>query len=198
MRFVISMLATWAALSVSPARPQDAVPASAAAAESSETADEVVVRGKRLADFRVEVQQARERAYDIFNELNSTDDFDIECGDQPRRGSRIGRTVCGAAFEGRIAAATAKEYLAMLRALCPDPEGLTQRCMTDPGISSRAAAAARGPASEAPTQRDRLQTEIERLATTDLQFGQALLDFYDASVRYEEERKRPRERRGDR
>ena len=73
----------------------------------------------------------------------------------------------------------------------PDFEGLTQRCLTDPGLGSRAAAA-RGPASETATQRDRLQAEIERLARPDLRFGQALLDFYDASLKYDEERRRPR------
>jgi hypothetical protein len=164
------------------------------AQQSAEAPEEVIVRGKRLAEFRVEVQLARERAYDIFNEINSNDDFDFACAEQPRRGSRIERKVCAAQFEGRIQEAAAKEYIRTLKALCPDIEGLTQRCLTHPGYSSRAAAAAGGPASEAPMQRDRLQDEIERLARTDLRFGQAILDFYDASVRYEEERKRPRER----
>src|SRR5262245_20872239 len=146
-----------------------------------ETPDEVVVRGKRLADFRVEVEAARVRAYDVFNEINSTNDFDIQCVDEPRRGSRMGRRVCVAQFEHRIAAAAARDYLATMRAICPDVEGLTQRCLFDPGLASSGKAAAMGAESEAPTQRDRLQAEIERLARTDLRFGQAILDFYDAN-----------------
>jgi hypothetical protein len=128
----------------------------AAAVQSrAETPEEIVVRGKRLAEFRVEVEEVRERAYDIFNELNSTDDFDFECVDEPRRGSRMNRRVCVAQFEGRIQQAAAKEYIRTLKSLCPDEEGLTQRCLTDPGYASRAAAAARGAASEAMIQQDR-------------------------------------------
>ena len=135
------------------------------------------------------------RAYDVFNEINSTDDFDIQCVDEPRRGSRTNRRVCAARFEGRIARASAQDYLATMRASCPDVEGLTQRCLFDPGLASRGMAVARGSESEAPTQRGRLKAEIERLARTDLRFGQAILDFYDASVKYDEERNRARDER---
>jgi hypothetical protein len=166
------------------------------AAPSQQRPEEIIVRGKRLADFRVEVELARERAYAVFNEINSTDDFDIQCvDDEPRTGSRMGRPVCAARFEGRIARAAAQDYLSLMRAICPDIEGLTQRCLFDPGLASRGVAAARGAESEAPTQRARLEAEIERLARTDLRFGQAILDFYDAGLKYEEERKRPREKR---
>jgi hypothetical protein len=194
MRVVLWILALLPALGAAAAHVQEAP----VVQSRTETPEEIVVRGKRLAEFRVEVQLARERAYDIFNEINGNDDFDFECVDERRRGSRMNRRVCTAQFEGRIQITAAKEYIRTLRALCPDPEGLTQRCLTDPGLGSRAAAAARGPASEAPAQRDRLQAEIERLARTDLRFGQALLDFYDADVRYEEERKGVRERTRDR
>jgi hypothetical protein len=195
MRTAALILFSIAASGADVAGAQNESAGAGAAARSQERPEEIIVRGKRLADLRVEVQLARERAYDIFNEINGTDDFDLECVDERRRGSRIGRRVCAAQFEGRIQEVAAKEYIRTLRALCPDFEGLTQRCLTDPGLGSRAAAAARGAASEAPTQRDRLQEEIERLARTDLQFGQAILDFHDASVKYEEERKRPREGR---
>ena len=86
----------------------------------------------------------------------------------------------------------------MMRAICPDAEGLTQRCLFDPGLASRGMAVARSAENEALTQRDRLEAEIQRLARTDLRFGQAILDFYDASVKYEEERKRSRERKRER
>jgi len=192
MRWIFALLT---ALSAEAASAQNA----AAEPRSTESPEEIIVRGKRLAGFRVEVDLARERAYAVFNEINSTDDFDIQCvDDEPRRGSRMGRRVCAARFEGRIARATAQDYLALMQAICPDLEGLTQRCLFDPGLASRGIAAARGAESEAPTQRGRLEAEIQRLARTDLRFGQAILDFYDASVKYEEERNRPRERRRER
>jgi hypothetical protein len=108
------------------------------------------------------------------------------------------RRVCAPRFEGRIDRAAAKDYLALMRAICPDLEGLTQRCLFDPGLASRGIAAARGAESERPMQRARLEEEIWDLARTDLRFGQAILDFYDASVRYDEERNRPRERTPER
>lgn len=187
MRVVLWIFALLTTLGADAAHAQD----TAAVQSRTETPEELVVRGKRLADFRVEVDLARERAYAVFNEINSTNDFDIQCVDDvPRRGSRIGRRVCAPRFEGRISSAAAKDYLGMLRAMCPDAEGLTQRCLFDPGLASRAIAAARGAESEAPTQRDRLEAEIQRLARTDLRFGQAILDFYDVSLKYEEQRKR--------
>ena len=118
--------------------------------------------------------------------------------EEPRSGSRMGRRVCAARFEGRISANASKDYLGMMRAICPDAEGLTQRCLFDPGLASRGMAVARSAENEALTQRDRLEAEIQRLARTDLRFGQAILDFYDASVKYEEERKRSRERKRER
>lgn len=162
-------------------------------AATAETPEEIVVRGKRLAEFRLEVQFARERAYAIFNEINSSDDFDITCDSEMRTGTRVGREVCVARFEGRISSHAARDWLASIRWNCK--KGNTgQDCMFDPDVAGYGLAAAQAVESEAPMQRDRLNAEIHRLARTDMRFGQAILDFYDASLKYEEERKRPRAR----
>jgi hypothetical protein len=188
-------VALWIFLALTALSAEGASAQSADEVPRSELPEEIVVRGRRLAEFRVEVELARERAYAVFNEINSTDDFDIQCvDDAPRTGSRMGRRVCAARFEGRISRRAAQDYLALMNAICPDDRGLTQRCLFDPGLASRGIAAARGAESEAPTQRARLEAEIQRLARTDLRFGQAILDFYDAGLKYEEERKRPRDR----
>jgi hypothetical protein len=42
-----------------------------------------------------------------------------------------------------------------------------------------------------------MRAEISILARTDLRFGQAILDFYEASQKYEEERDSSRERTRD-
>jgi hypothetical protein len=186
VRVVLWIFVSLTALNANAADAQD----SAAARGPEQAPEEIVVRGKRISEFRVEVELARVRAYDIFNEINSADDFDIQCVDEPRRGSRMGRRVCVARFEDRIAAAAAKDYLATMRAICPDVEGLTQRCLFDPGLASQGINAAKGAESEAPGQRDRLEAEIQRLARTDLRFGQAILDFYEAQLQYEAARKR--------
>jgi hypothetical protein len=116
MRVVLWAFASLAVLSAEAAYAQsDATP------PRTESPEEIVVRGKRLAEFRVEVQLARERAYAIFNEINSTDDFDISCDSQMRTGTRVGRDVCAARFEGRISSRAAKDYLAAMRLVCNGP-----------------------------------------------------------------------------
>jgi hypothetical protein len=204
VRVVLWTFALLTTLSADPARTQKAAAAQNPAATGgsdarrTEAPEEIIVRGKRLAAFRVEVELARERAYAVFNEINSTDDFDVTCKSEMRTGTRVSRQVCGARFEGRISRRAAQEYLATVKALCAGPFGLTQDCLFDPGLASRGIAAARGAENEAPIRRDQLVEEINRLAREDLRFGQAILDFYDASMRYDEERKRPRERTRER
>jgi hypothetical protein len=168
------------------ARPDIAAP--------QETPEEVIVRGRRLADFRVEVELARERAYDIFNEINGDDDFDVHCVLEERTGTRMRGQVCRAQFEGRISSRAAKEYMSALKWVCP--LGVTQDCIFSEA-SSGAISRAQGVEGEALNKRKELNQKIVRLANEDPRFGQAILDFYDASLRYEEERERPRERTGE-
>ena len=136
------------------------------------------------------------RAYDIFNEINSSDDFDVHGVTEQRTGTRRGRQVCAAQFEVRISSRAAKDYMAAIKDACNGQ--LTQDCMFDPNMAGRGLAAAKAVEGEAPRHRDQLNQEIQRLARTDLRFGQAILDFYDANLKYEEERKGPRERRKER
>jgi hypothetical protein len=137
------------------------------------------------------------RAYGIFNEINSTDDFDVTCNLEESTGTRLSRQVCAPRFEGRISSRAAKDYLATMRWVCNGDGGLTKDRIFSQA-SGAGIAAARAAESEAPTQRDRMTEEINRLARTDLRFGQAILDLYDASLKYDEERKRPRERTRER
>jgi hypothetical protein len=198
MRVVLWTLVSLTALTAAEACAQNAAAATPAAvgARPTETSDEIIVRGRRLADFRVEVEKARIRAYDIFNEINSSDDFDVSCNLEQRTGTRLGRQACVARFEGRISSRAARDYISGIRVACQGQ--FTQDCMFDPNIAGYGLVAAKAVEGEAPRQRDLFDEEIHRLARTDLRFGQAILDFYDASVRYEEERKRPRERARER
>src|SRR5512139_2490199 len=108
MRIVAAILVSVAALGAGAALPQSA-PGNPERAGSApqESPDEVVVRGRRLSDLRAEVQIARERAYEIFNEINSSDDFDVYCRAEGRTGTRSTDRVCRAQFENRISAAAA-------------------------------------------------------------------------------------------
>ena len=46
----------------------------------TEEVEEIVVYGERsIIDLRFEVYRAQENLFDVFNELNSTDEFDVKC-----------------------------------------------------------------------------------------------------------------------
>jgi hypothetical protein len=151
--------------------------------------EEVIVRGRRLGELRFEIEQARIRAYDIFNEINSDDDFDVHCQDKSRSGTRMPQQVCRARFEDRISSRAGQEYIATLRWRCP--EGLTQDCIFS-DYSSSAISAAQGVEGEALGKRQQLTREITRLANENDEFAQAILDWYAANELYEVERQRRR------
>jgi hypothetical protein len=205
VRVVLCTLPVLTALSTSlacaqsaatPTRPEYPTAIGGTDARSLEAPEEIVVRGRRLEEFRLEVEKLRVRAYDIFNEINSSDDFDVHCATQQRTGTRRGRLVCAAQFEVRISSRAAKDYMAAIKDACGGQ--LAQDCMFDPNMAGRGLAAAKAVEGEAPRHRHQLNQEIQRLARTNLELGQAILDFYDANSKYEEERKRPRERRRER
>ena len=101
----------------------------------------------------------RERAYDIFNDLNSDDDFEVHCRDEGRTGTRSTQRVCRPRFESRISRATAQEYLAMLSwsGTGDAVTGFidTQKCMFN-GVGPRATANAQGVESQALSRREEM------------------------------------------
>lgn len=62
---------------------------------SQESVEEVIVYGKKsLTRLRAELHLAEENVFEMFNSLNSSDEFDIHCVDQSQAGTRIKRRVC--------------------------------------------------------------------------------------------------------
>ncbi len=53
-----------------------------------EPLEEIIVRGRRIGDLRSEIERAQEAMLARFNDINSTDDFDILC----RRDSGVARS----------------------------------------------------------------------------------------------------------
>ena len=155
------------------------------------------MRGRRLTDLRFEVEIAQERAYAIFNEINSDDDFDVYCREERRYHSRATRRTCRAQFESRISGEATRAYLAELHWTCqPSPDAFsgdqvlsTQTCLFG-GSGQNAAAAARALEGQLPTKRAQMNDEIVRLANQDDRFAQAILDWYEKTQQYEAARKR--------
>jgi hypothetical protein len=56
--------------------------------------DEIIVRGRRGAELRLEMERAENAIFARFNDINSDDRFDIVCRLEPPIGSRIDRRVC--------------------------------------------------------------------------------------------------------
>jgi hypothetical protein len=69
---------------------------------STET-DEVVVNGERLKidAMRKEIVQLEDRFYDLYNELNTADDFDIRCIEEARTGTRFIKRSCRPVYQER-------------------------------------------------------------------------------------------------
>jgi hypothetical protein len=174
-------------------------PAARERAEDSrqkEEPEEVVVRGRRIGELRAEVEDAREHAYELFNDLNGNDEFDVHCHKESRSGTNVPQVVCRAQFENRISAAAAREYMSTLFTVCqPNANGFldTQACLFGgPGVSARASA--QGVEGQAPLKRDQMTEEIFRVARENDEFAQAILDWYEASQQYDAARRRREER----
>lgn len=61
--------------------------------------DEVIVSGMTLRQMRDAIVAAEQRFYDLYNELNQDDDFDIHCHERASLGTRIRRRQCLIAFQ---------------------------------------------------------------------------------------------------
>ncbi len=195
MRPVLLILALLVTLCAGAAHAQGTAAARDSANASQQPTEEVVVRGRRLTELRAQVQKTRENAYAIFNEINTTDDFDVHCHDEKKHHSRVTQRVCRAQFEDRVSGAAAKEYMATLTWSCPAGSP-GQECIFS-GYGQRAADRARTVEGEVPLLHDRMDDELQRLAEQDPRFAQAILDFYEASQQYETSRRRSRERSRD-
>jgi len=70
-----------------------------ALSERGSDLDEVVVSGARLDQVRKELLEAEDRFFRRYNELNTDDDFDVQCHKEARLGTRLKNRHCRANFE---------------------------------------------------------------------------------------------------
>ena len=154
-----------------------------------EQTEEVVVRGRRIGELRAEVEDARERAYELFNDLNGNDEFDVYCHNESRSGTNVPQVICRAQFENRISAAAAREYLSGLFSACNQDGGVTQDCMFS-NAGAGGINRAQGVEGQLPGKREQMADEILRVARENDEFAQAILDWYEASQQYDAARKR--------
>ena len=79
---------------------------------SAEAVDEVTVRGRKTAaQYRLEIEQAREEIFRIYNEANAGNGNDITCRAEQPTGSRMRQDVCRSNAENAGDAAAARAFL---------------------------------------------------------------------------------------
>ena len=82
------------------------------ATPSAEAVEEVTVQGRKTgAQYRLEIEQAREEVFRRYNEANKGKDNDIVCKDEQPTGSRMRQNVCRSEAENRAHAAAAFDFL---------------------------------------------------------------------------------------
>lgn len=78
----------------------------------AEPVEEVTVRGQRtLTQYRLEIEQARDEVFRLYNEANEGKDNDITCRAEQPTGSRMRQQVCRSEAENRAQAAAAFDFL---------------------------------------------------------------------------------------
>ena len=78
----------------------------------SETIEEVIVRGsKSLVKLKHEMYRAEDALYDLFNSLNTDDQFDIHCHEEAPTGSKLKLRVCKANYFGNQYAAETQRMM---------------------------------------------------------------------------------------
>jgi hypothetical protein len=117
MRALVQRPLAFAALglaAVLPVRVLAQADASAASpgAASSEPVEEVTVQGRKtLTQYRLEIEQARDEVFRLYNEANEGKDNDITCRAEQPTGSRVRQQVCRSEAENKAHAAAAFDFL---------------------------------------------------------------------------------------
>jgi hypothetical protein len=80
--------------------------------ESSESIEEVVVLGSNpLFKLRLEMYRAEDALYNLYNSLNTNDEFDMSCYKEASIGSQIRRRVCRTNFDRKRHAEEAQKIM---------------------------------------------------------------------------------------
>ncbi len=160
-------------------------------ADSSSFSEEIEVRGRRpLGLLRVEAQAARERVWEVFNEIMPNEEFHIHCSSTRTTGSRIPQRSCRPNFARTGTSDSARALL----------DGLFQNCepmaLFAPGESpffhpcaQVGLSAAQIGLTEIRHKERLLDQEIRRLALEDAQLQQAILDYHALYEEYNDARR---------
>jgi hypothetical protein len=159
---VVGVAACWAGYSL-PASAQESVAPAANASPSEPPAPaDIVVRGRGFSELRLQVRLAEEALFARFNDINSSDDFDIHCSSEVFLGSRIAKRSCASNSWREQDANIAQSMLGQLRGETgPSPQQFV---------------------GEQQLMQRKLNGEMRQLAHEDEQLGEAVLRLGQAKL----------------
>jgi hypothetical protein len=140
---------------------------------AEQSIEEITVIGHRyLRELRLEVQASRERVYNLFNDLNINEEFDIHCHDGSRTGTRTVRRVCRPQYVDVATSEAAKWYLVFMK-------------WGRGGAFSRAQAEI----SVVHLKARQMDAEVERLMGESREFRRAIAEYQALEGRYDAARR---------
>jgi hypothetical protein len=154
-------------------------------AQAPEQPEEIIVRGKPLSQYRLELERARDEMYELFNEANEDDDTDIQCRNELPTGSRIPERACWSRAQDRAAAGGAHDFLNALvhsAGLGRGPGGPQVNAEIGMAVAQTAVAAGDKPALV------RFEEEWRRLMSTNLQFQAAVVKYRELENEFDRAR----------
>jgi hypothetical protein len=135
----------------------------------------VIVRGgKTLSPWRLEVYEAQDGLFKLFNELNVGVDNDLRCRDEAPTGTRIPQRACWSHAQERAGAAGARMFLNEL--LLSGKRGNADRA-----IAQATSSATR----DARSAEDRFKDEWERVLGGDQQFAEAVAEYAELKAEFD-------------
>jgi hypothetical protein len=154
------------------------------AAQSSEPTDEIVVRGRRsLFNLRMQVQTARERVWEVFNQINSNDDFDITCMGAARTGTHVKNRVCRPNYANRATSRAGKNLIQRVQRNCDPTSASFGDCFEQ--ALQFGGAEAQAEIGRLANMDKRIDEEFKRLAVTNLDLAGAILEYQEKDRTYE-------------
>lgn len=139
--------------------------------ESEETIEEILVYGsKSLNRLRLDVYEAQDAVFDLFNELNSDDQFDVQCYRERPTGSSITQRVCKPNYARQLEGEAATQWHT-------SEQARTGQQYHNPSIRIR-------------MMDKRLREEMARLVAQDPELLEAMEKFLKSEDTLEAERKR--------
>jgi hypothetical protein len=130
IRTIASAAAALIGLSFAAMAQAQGEPAATAIAQPAQEADEeIVIRGRRtLLTLRKETEAAREHVWEVFNEINTNDDFDISCNTSARSGTRMTRRACRPKYANDATRQAGKALVRRMQ-LCDPTSGAYAICL---------------------------------------------------------------------